>query len=485
MSYDVIVIGAGIIGSLISHALAPYQLKVLVLEKNMEVGDEVSKANSAIVHAGYDPEPGSLKAQLNARGNALYGPLCEELHVAFQRVGSYVLATTDEECQTLRELQHRASLNRVDVKLIDGDTIRQREPHVSDAVQMGLFAPSAGILAPWDVIFAALTNVVYQGGEIHLEEAVIDIERLIHGFRVITSKGNYETQVVINAAGHGALPIHRMFGDHPYHPIPTRGQYYVIDRGYDDFAHSILFPTPSTLGKGVLVVPTIHGNYLLGPTSEKVASDEETGVTKEGLSYIRSQLDRIVNRVPYAGIIRSFAGVRPKLSSGDFVIEEHSQHPGYIYLLGIDSPGLASAPAIAEYVRDLVGRRIPLHKKEKYQVHTAQSLDLAHQSQDVINDYIRNDRSYGRIVCRCEQISEGEIRACIRGPLGARTIDGVKRRARPGAGRCQGGFCQPIVLALLAEELHIRKDQVCLDGTGTTVLVSETKTAGGPTYEPR
>jgi glycerol-3-phosphate dehydrogenase len=264
---------------------------------------------------------------------------------------------------------------------------------------------------------------------------------------------------------------------------PTRGQYYVIDRGYNDFAHAVLFPTPSSLGKGVLVVPTIHGNYLLGPTSEKVPSDQDKGVTKEGLSYIRKQLERIVDRVPYQGIIRSFSGIRPKLSTHDFVIEEDASHPGFIYLMGIDSPGLASAPAIGRYVADMVLKIRSFKQRPHYFVKPYQSLDLAHQSPEMINRYIQQDSTYGHIVCRCEQISEGEIRDAIRGPLGARSIDGVKRRARPGAGRCQGGFCQPIVLALLAEELRLPKNKIPLDRIGSEILLAETKTTEGESHE--
>jgi len=484
MTYDVIVIGAGIIGALITHALTPYHMRVLVIEKNNEVGDETTKANSAIIHAGYDPEPGTLKARLNVLGNALYGTLCDELGVAFQRCGSYVLATTDEECDTLRALVNRAHQNGVSVELMTGDQIREKEPHVSTQVMLGLYAPSAGILAPWDVVYATLNNAVAYGNEVHLSEPVTSIEHNGNHYLVHTSQATYHAGIVINAAGHGALGINQMIGARVDFDIqPTRGQYYVIDRGFDEFAHAVLFPTPSSLGKGVLVVPTIHGNYLLGPTSEKVLSDQDKGVTKEGLLYIKKQLERIVDRVPYQGIIRSFSGIRPKLSTHDFVIEEDTSHPGFIYLIGIDSPGLASAPAIGRYVAEMVLKIRPFEQRPHYFAKPYKSLDLAHQSPEMINRYIHQDSTYGHIVCRCEQISEGEIRDAIRGPLGARSIDGVKRRARPGAGRCQGGFCQPIVLALLAEELRLPKNEIPLDRIGSEILLAETKTTEGESHE--
>lgn len=484
MKYDVIIVGAGIVGALIAHALTPYQMRILVLEKNNEVGDEITKGNSAIIHAGYDPEPGSLKAKLNVLGNALYGSLCDELGVTLQRCGSYVLATNEEECGILQELVQRAHRNGVTVELMEGDAIREKEPHVSKNVLRGLYAPTAGVIAPWDVVYAALTNTIEYGNEVHVSEPVIGVHR--HGtmYHVQTPLATYESSYVINAAGHGAVSINQLLGARSDFVIqPTRGQYYVVDRGYDHFAHAVLFPTPSSIGKGVLVAPTVHGNYLLGPTSENVSSEYDKGVTKEGLAYIRSHLTRIVEDVPYQAIIRSFSGIRPKLSTHDFVIEEDPHYPGYIYLVGIDSPGLASAPAIGQYVLEMVMKHHQFDKRQHYVVKPYKPLDLAHQSPEMINQYIQHDSSYGHIVCRCEQISEGEIRDAIRGPLGARSIDGVKRRARPGAGRCQGGFCQPIVLALLAEELKVPKNRIPLDTVGSEILLCETKTPWGDTHD--
>lgn len=471
-NFDVIIIGSGIIGSLIAYQLSPYQLKVLVIDKNVEVGDGVTKANSAIIHAGYDPEPGTLKSRLNARGNELYTGLSNNLGFDFKRVGSYVLASTIEEENTLRILQRRAHDNGVDVSLLTGDEVRRREPNVAAGVTLGLYAPTTGILAPWDVVYAALNHSVHWGTSLALGEKIVSITRTPDGFHVTSEKNIFCGKVLINAAGHGAISLHEMMGlKSSYQVTPTRGQYYVIDRGYDTFASSVLFPTPSSQGKGVLVVPTIHGNFLLGPTSEVVASEDDKGITIDGVTSIKQQLKRIVTNVPYQAIIRSFAGIRPKINGGDFVIEESTKLPGYIYLFGIDSPGLASAPAIAEYVVSLLPPTMLSIKHPNFIYVKRKLIPISKLAPDEANKLIVQNSSYGRIVCRCEQISEGEIIDAIKEPIGAVTVDGVKRRVRPGSGRCQGGFCQPIVLAILANELKVSKDKVLLDKAGSNIVI--------------
>lgn len=469
--FDVVIVGAGIIGAMIAYELSPYELNVLVIDKNEDVAAGITKANSAIIHAGYDPEPGTLKAQLNARGNHLYDKVSANLGFDLKRIGSFVLASTVEEENKIYDLHCQGKKNGVVTSILDGNEIRKREPNVSEAVTMGLFAPSAAIVAPWDIVYAALNHSVLWGAKLHLSEEVVGIKHDHDQYLVKTSKSEYQTRFLINAAGHGAVKVHSLLGLlPPYESIPTRGQYYVIDRGYTGFTKSILFPTPSSLGKGVLAIPTVHGNYLLGPTSEVVATTTENGITREGVALIKSQLKRIVNNVPYHAIIRSFAGVRPKIKHTDFVIEESVEHQGYIWLFGIDSPGLASAPAIAEYVVNKLPSQLLLKKRDGFYYHKRKMIGIANRPVSEINRLIKDNPLYGQIVCRCEQITQGEIIDAINEPIGARTIDGVKRRVRPGSGRCQGGFCQPIVLNLLAMMLKKPKDQIVLDTEGSNVL---------------
>lgn len=469
--FDVVIVGAGVIGAMIAYELSPYELNVLIIEKNDDVAAGITKANSAIIHAGYDPEPGTLKAQLNVRGNLLYEQVASNLGFDLKRIGSYVLATSAEEEHKIHDLHSQANKNGVTTTILDGDEIRKREPNVSESVTKGLFAPSAAIVAPWDIVYAALNHSVLWGTKLHLSEKVVEIKHEHDYYLVKTSKAEYQAHILINAAGHGAANVHSLLGLlPPYETIPTRGQYYVIDRGYHGFVNSVLFPTPSSLGKGVLAIPTVHGNYLLGPTSEVVATEGENGITREGVALIKSQLNRIVKNVPYHAIIRSFAGVRPKINHSDFVIEEPLEHHGYIWLFGIDSPGLASAPAIAEYVVNKLPRYLLDKKRVGFFYHKRKMIGIANRPVSELNHLIKDNPLYGQIVCRCEQITQGEIIDAINEPIGARTIDGVKRRVRPGSGRCQGGFCQPIVLNLLSLMLKKPKDQIVLDAEGSNVL---------------
>jgi glycerol-3-phosphate dehydrogenase len=482
--YDVIIIGAGIIGSFIAHNLSKYKIKVLVLEKDIEVGNGVTKANSAIIHSGYDPIPGTLKAKLNVLGNQMYNEITKQLNVEIKRIGSYTLAFTEEEELELRKLYLRGLENGVEVHLIDKDELIKREKNIKETVRLGLYAPSTGILAPWDMVYALLENAIYNGVHVKTNNEVIEIKKIDNLFSIKTNVSTYETRYVINAAGLYAEHITRMVTNHiRYKMVLTRGEYYVLDYGCDDYVKSIIYPTPTLIGKGVLVVPTIHGNILLGPTSEIIEDKESTEITKEGLIYIKQNINKMMNHTPYKEIIRTFSGIRPKTDLHDFIIEELVDVSNFIQLAGIDSPGLASSPAIAKMVEEMILTKEALALKPEYVIYQQKPKNIFKMTIDEINELIKVNPLYGKVICRCECVTEGEIIDVIKSPLGATTIDGIKRRARPGAGRCQGGFCQSLIVEILARELHVNKKDILLNNVGSNILIEETKTQDDDDYE--
>lgn len=482
--YDVMIIGTGITGSFIAHNLSKYQLKVLVLEKDLEVSDGVTKANSAIIHSGYDPKPGTLKAKLNVLGNKMYDQITKDLNVDFKRIGSYTLAFSEEEVTNLKELYNRGIENGVEVHLLNRDELIKREPNIKENVLLGLYAPTTGILAPWDMVYALLENAISNGVDVKTNQEVIGINKLQNGFEVKTKREKFQGKYVINAAGLYAEEITRMVTDEPgFKTVPTRGQYYVLDRGHDDYVKSVIYPVPSKKGKGVLIVPTIHGNIMLGPTSELIDDLQGTDVTKSGLAYIREHVNFMMNNTPYKSIIRTFAGIRPKTDRSDFIIEEVENVKNFIQVAGIESPGLASAPAVAAMVEAMIVNEEELELKENYKIYPQDYKRINEKTPEEVNELIKNNPKYGRVICRCEGITEGEIIDAIKSPLGATTIDGIKRRVRPGAGRCQGGFCQPLIVEILAEVLKKDRKDILLDKEKSNILVADTKTTGGVHHE--
>lgn len=470
--YDIIVIGSGIVGACVVHYLMPYNLKILLLEKNNEVASGVTKANSAIIHPGYDPKPGTLKARLNVEGNKLYDELTKTLNIPFKRTGSLTVALNDEEEKELYILHERGKINGVETHLITGDEARKLEPNLSVNIRMALYAPTTGILAPWDVVFAILENAIVNGLELRLNNEVKSIKKENGLFKVTTNQGEYMSKYVINAAGLQAINITRMVSTPDYEMIYTRGQYYVLDRD-TNFVDRVIYPTPTKLGKGILIVPTIHGNILLGPTSETVPSDKNDEVTKDGLKQVKDYVNKMANNVPYEYVIREFSGIRPKTNYGDFIIRELVDVPGFIELAGIESPGLSAAPAIGKMVRDMILEKLDVKLRDNYHIKPFKRQMIMEKTQEEINKLVKQNPKYGKIICRCEHITEGEIIDAIHSPLKINTIDGIKRYLRPGAGRCQGGFCQALVLDIIARETGMRKLDILLNNPGSNILLAE------------
>ncbi|MFI3284891.1 MAG: NAD(P)/FAD-dependent oxidoreductase, partial [Erysipelotrichaceae bacterium] len=472
---DVIIVGAGIIGSLIAKNLSKYQLKVLLLEKNNDVANEATSANSAIVHTGHDPADDTLKATFNVKGAKMYPTLCEELDCEIKYTGAYVVAKNEEELNTLDILYDRALSRNIEVSYVDKETILKQEPNLSDAILKGISLPTTAVITPWEIAISAVELAMDNGVELSLNTEVLDVKKE-DIFRVITKQKEYSSKIVINCAGQYADDIYKLVDPSSLLEIKAhKGEYFVIDQMKTPFVNHVIYPVPSSKGKGVLAVPTVHGNTLLGPNNVATNKGEVT-TTKEGLGYLRDELNHTLNKTPSTKIIRTFAGLRPKGNLHDFVIEESKVVEGFINVAAIESPGIASAPAIGEYVvNQIVAKRLTLKPKDTYQNKVRKKIRLKSYSYDELQSLAKADPKYSNIVCRCEQITEGEIIDVIHRNCGAKTIKGVKKRVRPGMGRCQGGFCQPFIVDILARELKIDKTKVLYDELQSEILISNEK----------
>lgn len=470
--YDIIIVGAGAVGCAIAREVSKYKLTTLVIDRESDVGNVTSMANSAIVHSGYDPKPGTKKAFHNVRGNKMYDEICKDLDVEFKRIGSLTCATNEEEKEIIESYVSRSKENGVEIKLLNKEETKEIEPFISDKVIASLYAPTAGIINPFELTVALMENAMDNGVDLNLDEEVVDIKKTDDGYKVITNKGEYETRVVVNSAGLYSDKISNMLGINTYTIKPRKGEYFVLDHFNKPFISHVIFPTPSAKGKGILVTPTTHGNYLVGPSSEFVDDKEDFSTDKLTLDDVRSKSSSLILNIPFQYVIREFSGLRATGSVGDFIIENHD---GFIVLGGIESPGLASAPSIALEVVDLIKQNLELIEKDNFVKERRKVYRLSKMSEEERNELIKKDPKFGRIVCRCESVSEGEVIDAIHRNAGARTIKGVKKRCRPGFGKCQGGFCEPLILQILARELKKDPMSIRYDSNESYILESETK----------
>lgn len=482
--YDVLIIGAGITGCLLAWELSAYEVKAAVAEKENDVACGSTMANSAIIHCGNDPEDGTLKAALNLEGSRRYEELCRRLKTPYRKVGSFTAASGREEEAVLEELYRRALRRGVRAELLSGEQARRLEPDLADCVTKVLELPDTAVTGPWETAEAAMEEAVLNGVDFFRDCEIVSIEKIPEGFRALSSGGReLSARVIVNAAGVYSDQVYGLIcpdrplsgGRGPLRISPRRGEYYVLDQMEPPLVSRVIYPVPGVRGKGVLAVPTVHGNLLLGPDSRDMDNPEGIDNTPEGLSFVRENLKRILREVPWGKVIRTFAGVRARGNTGDFILEESPAAPGFINAAGIESPGLSAAPAAASYIRERLIRTELLGegfrwKKKKERVRRKPPVVMAELSPEERNEVIRQDPAYGRILCRCEQISEGEIAAAVRKPVGAVSIKGVKKRVRTGMGRCQGGFCQPEVARILARELGIRESEVVYDRSGVPFL---------------
>ena len=462
--YDILIIGAGAVGCAVAMELSKYRLSVCVVEKESDVCEGTSKANSAIAHAGFDAKPGTLKARLNVRGSRMMSELAEKLDFAYKQNGAMVLCFDKQDMPKLEELKKKAELNGVEgVSILTGDEARKLEPSLTDEVCAALLAKTSGIVCPFEMTLAFAENALQNGVEFKLSTEVRSIEKQQDCFTVKTSQGEIAAKIIINAAGVYADKIHSMVSSKPMRITPRRGEYLLMDKAAGSVVSRTIFQLPTKMGKGILVTPTVHGNLLAGPTAENIDDKENVATTSGGLAEVRAKGSLSVRNIPFNKVITSFTGLRAVGDTGDFIIEQ-SDVEGFIDAAGIESPGLTSAPAIGEYLREIVESITRLEKKDNY-IDTRKGIVHFNQlSADKQNELIKQDPAYGKIVCRCETVTEGEILDAINRPLGATTLDGVKRRTRAGMGRCQAGFCSPTTMSLIAQKLGIKLEDVKKNG---------------------
>lgn len=474
--YDVIIIGAGVSGCAIARELSRYQVNACVLEKEEDVCCGTSKANSAIVHAGYDAMPGTLMAKLNVAGNERMELIAKELEVPFRRNGSLVVCLNEEDYSKLEELYQRGLANGVQgLRILNQDECKAMEPKLTDQVYAALYAPSAGLVCPFNLTIALAENSFANGVQYFFNTQVEQIEKQDEIFHIHTNQGDYTTRCIVNAAGVYADQIHNMVSKHSMSITPRRGEYCLLDKTAGNYVEHTIFSLPSKYGKGVLVAPTIHGNLLVGPTACDLIDKEDTETTKEGLEEVLEKANMTIKNFPTKQIITSFAGLRAHEEGHEFIIEEVKDCKGFFDVAGIESPGLASAPAIGVMVADLLKVKLGLQEKATFQATRKGILNPMELSMKERKELIAKNPAYGTIICRCETISEGEILDAIHRPLGAKSLDGVKRRVRAGMGRCQGGFCSPKVMELLARENHQSMYEITKSGGDSKLVYHPTK----------
>ena len=466
--FDVCVIGAGVVGCAVARELSRFELTVCVLEKEEDVRSGTSKANSGIVHAGHDAAPGTMKAKMNVRGNALVRELSKTLDFHFRQNGSMVLCFDEADLPKLNGLFERGVANGVEgLRIVSGDEARALEPALSGEVAAALFAPTAGIVCPFGMTIAFAENAAENGAEFSFLTKVGKIEKTDGGFCVKTDRGDFDAKYVVNAAGVYADVFHNMVSDDKIRITPRRGEYVLFDKEIGEKVTRTVFQLPTKYGKGVLVTPTAHGNLLAGPNAEDLGDKEDTSTSAAGTGDVKAKALLSVPDLPYGKVITGFSGLRAHEDGGDFIIGEAEDAPGFFDCAGIESPGLSSAPAIGEYISDLIAEKDGAKKKEDF-VETRKGIpEVAKLPPEERAELIAENPAYGRIVCRCEEISEGEIVDAIRRRPGAVSLDGIKRRVRQGMGRCQAGFCTPGAMEILSRELGIPMDRVAKNRPGS------------------
>lgn len=472
--YDVIIIGGGIIGCTAAYECSKYDFKTALLEKENDVACGSTKANSALIHAGFDPEPGTLMAKYNARGNALAHELARKLDIPFKETGSLVLAFSDEEKKEVQKLYENGIANGVPVEVLTGDEVRAREPNISKKVVNALWAPTCAIISPWEYTAALIETAVSNGVDCHLNSGVKRINRVDSVFEITTTGGEkYSAAYVINAAGLYADKVYEMAGGTGVTITPVRGEYFLFDKTMGDLVSTVVFQCPTKLGKGVVVAPTVHGNLYAGPDSETADARDDTSTHREGLDYVKEMAVKSVPTIDFSQNIRNFAGLRA-VAGDDFIVEK-SEIENLINAVGIKSPGLSSAPAIAEDLVEILGQcGLALHKKEKF-TDERRVVRMSHLNKEERAARIRENPLYGTVVCRCQTITEGEIVDILKRPVVPRSIDGIKRRCAAGMGRCQGGFCEPRIHDIMARTLDVPMKEILQDTEGSYIVTGETK----------
>ena len=476
MIYDVAVVGAGVVGCLTARELSRYNLKVALLEKCNDMAMGTSKANSAIVHAGYDAKPGTLKAKLNVKGTEIMPGLCKALNVPFKPIGSLVVAFSDDEMGSLAELLERGKTNGVPgLEIYDSAKLHEVEPSVNENAKGALWAPTAGIVCPYELTIAAAENAVVNGTDFIRDFGVKSIEYNGNEFTIKSDKSEIKAKYIVNAAGVFCDEIAAMIGDNSIHTTPRKGEYMLCDKSLGTLAKHTVFQCPTKMGKGVLVTPTVDGNLLIGPSALDIEDKTDVATTAGTLASVLTAAKKSFPVLTTREVITSFAGLRAHCECDDFIVAKSSANDKFINAAGIESPGLSSAPAIAIMIKDILINEIKADEKADFQPEREAPVRFRHMTNEERKALIAEKPAYGRVICRCETITEGEILDAIRAPAGARDVDGVKRRTRAGMGRCQGGFCGSKVVELLAKELGVEINEITKFGGNSKILYDRTK----------
>ena len=474
--YEVLIIGGGVTGSAIARELSRYDLKTALFEKGEDVCSGTSKANSGIVHAGFDAAPGSLKAKMNIRGSQMMEELSRKLDFPYKRNGSLVLCFDEKDRPRLEKLLQQGKENGVEgLEILEKKELLALEPALSEEVVCALHAPTGGIVCPFKLTIALAENAAVNGVEFHLNEGVKRVQPgTVEGYTVETGKGTYETRIVVNAAGLYGDEIHNQVSGEKLHITPRKGEYCLMDKKIGQLVSHTIFQMPTAMGKGVLVTPTVHGNLMVGPTATDISDKEGVDTTAEGLDEVLKKAALSVKSLPRGVTITSFAGLRAHEDHDDFILGEVKDAPGFFDAVGIESPGLTSAPAIGEWMAEKIVEKLrktqKVDEKKDFQETRKDIPNIASMDQAEAAALIAENPAYGTIICRCEKVTEGEIIDAIRRPLGARSLDGIKRRTRAGMGRCQAGFCSTKVMDILARELGIPLEEVTKAGGASRML---------------
>lgn len=472
MNKDIIIIGGGVVGCAVARVLSRYGADIAVLEGGSDVAEGASKANSGIVHAGYDAKPGSLKARLNVEGARMYPALCAEVDAPYGRPGAMVLGFSEKDRSTVQKLYDQGVANGVEeLRVIEREEILAMEPNVNPDVVCALLVPTSGLTSPYELTCALADHAALNGVTFRLETCVKDIRREDGGFVLETSAGEMRARIVVNCAGVNSAKLHNMLSSHKLTIIPRKGEYYLLDHQKPLVFGMTMFQCPTEMGKGVLVSPTIHGNLLVGPSATDVEDGTDVSTTAEALKLVGGAARLTWPRENLRGVITTFAGIRAHEENGDFVIGGMEGVKGAYEAVGIESPGLSAAPAIAEMLGKQIAEENGLVKKPEWKPALKREKPFYAMTLEERAEVVGRNPEYGALVCRCEQVTEAEIRAAIRRPVGARTIDAVKRRTRAGMGRCQGGFCSPRVLEILSEELKMDPTEITKCGGQSKLLV--------------
>jgi glycerol-3-phosphate dehydrogenase len=477
--YDVAIIGAGVVGAAVARRLAACNLSVALLERRADVSFGVSKANSGIIHAGFHHNPATLKARLEIRGSLMFDRLHEELGFPFRRVGILVAAFSYEEMQTVEALHKMGIANGVpQIEIVGRDRILELEPKLNPDVVGGLWAPTGGIIEPYRLVFALVENAVANGVKLFTDWNLAAARRADGRWLLTSERGeSIEARRAVNAAGLYADEVSAAFGAEPFRIIPRKGEEYLLDRNAPGFPNHVIFPVPAKNSKGVLVIPTVEGTMMVGPTAEEIDEKEDEGTTPENLDRIFSLAARMVPAISKKDIITSFAGLRPTLPGNDFYIDISPKAPGLVQAAGIQSPGLTAAPAIAEYVAELLMKDgMKLTAKTDFMPALPRSPKVRRMDFAELEQHIQREPSFGHLVCRCETVSEAEVVEAIR--KGHTTLDGIKFYTRAGMGRCQGGFCTYRLLAIIARETGMSVEEITKRGKGSPLLTG--RIGGGP-----